>query len=1559
MRKNISLICMALLVSAIGAFALPKAKVFKQNAQQELASTQTRYKVPVELPARMKHQKGVKTIKSNASASFKTPGASFAPMFSSQEVSNVYGWLNYYDDPTYKWEQVGMNQVYANGTYSTIFKCWDSPSVAFYHDNKVHTYLTLFDDYNINILGVYYSTYDFETGTLLTYEEVPLDDSCLGAFINMTFNHDDNTAYGYTYDYNSSTGVSFAKIIMTNPTNVLSVKKDVDPSQVCSAMTYHDGKIYGINFNGEFVTITTAGEQTAYFTPTFENDNTSTLNYGALLYSPQLNGFLWANMWDADNSAHLYKIDAEAESVVKLADYSNTEQFISFFTPTYEENPAAPNYIEIVSNTFAGTPNNYGSFQIRVPSTTIDGSAIPADQKVTVTLMIGSDETWVEDYEPGALETIELKNLPEGMIPFSFIGSIGDLKTRKSYPLYIGYDVPKTPSNVLLSVDKLSWDPVTEGANKGYFEPENVTYTVYLNDERVARDITETSLDINLEDSEYGVYVAEVYAKCNGKESAPGNSNGVIGGGAIELDYYCEPVPEDLALYTVINGFDDSTWTYTEADGDYYKENCLEIGTYYSKTNSYGIDDWLILPPLKFEDGNELYSFAADFANSLELANFSQYVEIFYTVYLGTAPTPEAMTTAISETRGISHNKFTTYTDKFQIKEAGTYYIGIHTEYTAAELPLPSSLMMRNINVKAENVSLGGPGAVTDAKVTAAADAELKATVEFNMPTTTIDGDALDPETVLTAYVETEVAYDPVEGKPGERVSLAVETIQGDNIVRITPYIEKNRGYEIELSVYTGVDVPGPVTNLKETIAEDNRSLKVTWEAPTTGENGGVVKPTGNKYYCAVPSSDGWEIIDEIGTDVFEYEYIYRPEELGLVQFGIIAENAAGQGETFAISSAILGTPYELPMIETIPSYEMTYGPCYSYEIDDTYSALWRVTELYLDEEKSIDFRRDDGSGYALACSPRRIAAECKGRWGLPKFSTIGAEDPVLKYDLWISPDMPTVEIWAEAPGIELKKVGTLKDTSGASYEGWDEITLDLPDEFKDKGWVATYIELSFEEFNQIFFLYGYEYKDNVAYDFEVTSLAGKRHPFIYKDANYEAVVTNRGYETSFAPAAKWQVMQNGKVIAEQIVEEAGSDKKYEEHEVVRYTYTLNANADNIGEAEVVFTLTSPDAKAKNDSQSFDIEIQEGSALAVTDLKGMADETGESIELTWTEPAVNTLVEGFEDCNAFDASATQLGEFKNIDRDGMWTYGYNGWYRPNIDPETGHGEPASFIVWNVEDANKVAEEAGALVKYDAYSGDHFAIAFVPFPTEQYVVPVPADDWLISPEVKGGTEVSFAAKPLYYAYGPEVVRIMVSTTTDDIESFTLLKNLEIGKYSNPNSDPVWEVFTVTLPEDAKYFALNYVSQDIFGLMLDDISYTPNVDCNITGYDIYRNDEVIENNLNVIASYTDKNVTYGETYSYNILPILTTGKGEISNTAVVTATTVGNITSDQVIAGTKGAIVVKGFAGKNVAIYTTDGKTIYNGSVETANAIISAEAGVYVVTADKTTTKVIVK
>ena len=108
------------------------------------------------------------------------------------------------------------------------------------------------------------------------------------------------------------------------------------------------------------------------------------------------------------------------------------------------------------------------------------------------------------------------------------------------------------------------------------------------------------------------------------------------------------------------------------------------------------------------------------------------------------------------------------------------------------------------------------------------------------------------------------------------------------------------------------------------------------------------------------------------------------------------------------------------------------------------------------------------------------------------------------------------------------------------------------------------------------------------------------------------------------------------------------------------------------------------------------------------------------------------------------------------------------------------------------------------------SGDQFLMVFCPEGGQ-------ADDWLVSPEVKGGSEVKFFMTSLATQY-EETLRVMVSTTDDELDSFKPLETF-VTKAAG------WNLYEVKLPEDAKHFALHYVSNDKFGLCIDDIVYSP--------------------------------------------------------------------------------------------------------------------------------------
>ena len=88
-----------------------------------------------------------------------------------------------------------------------------------------------------------------------------------------------------------------------------------------------------------------------------------------------------------------------------------------------------------------------------------------------------------------------------------------------------------------------------------------------------------------------------------------------------------------------------------------------------------------------------------------------------------------------------------------------------------------------------------------------------------------------------------------------------------------------------------------------------------------------------------------------------------------------------------------------------------------------------------------------------------------------------------------------------------------------------------------------------------------------------------------------------------------------------------------------------------------------------------------------------------------------------------------------------------------------------------------------------------------------------DDWLISPEINGGSTVSFMYGIINQLYSPEYVEVLYSSTTRDREAFKLVETFS-------KSTLGWELITSKLPEDAKFgIAIRTEMLDESGRMID--------------------------------------------------------------------------------------------------------------------------------------------
>ena len=145
-------------------------------------------------------------------------------------------------------------------------------------------------------------------------------------------------------------------------------------------------------------------------------------------------------------------------------------------------------------------------------------------------------------------------------------------------------------------------------------------------------------------------------------------------------------------------------------------------------------------------------------------------------------------------------------------------------------------------------------------------------------------------------------------------------------------------------------------------------------------------------------------------------------------------------------------------------------------------------------------------------------------------------------------------------------------------------------------------------------------------------------------------------------------------------------------------------------------------------------------------------------------------------------------------------------------------------------------------------------------------------------------------------------MLYSTTDAEVSSFEVLDNLWL-------SATEWTECNYTLPEGTKYFAIRHSSTDIFGLLLDDITFERSAMAPV-GYNIYVDGEKVGSATDTAFDLSGIDLTSGE-HSVAVTAIYAGGVESSPATTVLDITT---------------GIDVIALMGEPVDVYTTDGRLI---------------------------------
>ncbi|MDE7179859.1 MAG: fibronectin type III domain-containing protein [Muribaculaceae bacterium] len=974
-----------------------------------------------------------------------------APMKAAGEGATIFGYLNntnlmgkengfYSIDPAQTNSGTFMWQDYLTANAWTIYTGW-------YRDGRV----CALDGYKFEsaFMAYAYTEFDLTTGEILHNDYIDLSDEGQGmlpVLLSSAYRTLDDKVYGYGYDFNGE-GFSFTVADADGFANVRSLT-GVSFDNMCVSLCYNeqDDLFYGITTNGRLVQIDAEGSQTEVFNVSAQIPGLNTRVVTGMVYVPSLNSILW-NAYSESVSTSFVSLNIADKKAEVLSRSAGAEIYAFLLTTEPNAPAAAPAMPAINSCDFAGASLS-GTLSGTMPTKTQGGATLTGD--LDWTILLDGVQVASGKAAAGATFTADLSDIANGNRTFSLIASKGNLKSAAAVlHRWVGSDTPLAPADAVLTDTKVTWTAPTASVHGGYVDFDALTYTVTLNGQ-VLGTTSDTSLDYTLPQGKpFNSYTAEVTASYDSKTSEAAVSNFITYGEPLKCPIHFRPEPKDFELMTTINvdghkyesGVED-TWRFITAD---------QMG-FPAFASGFNGDDWLILPPINFDNTEKAYRFEME----IGLVHDSD-TSGTYEVCIGTAPTAEAMTRVIIPESHCLHMLGDILEEYFAVPEAGVYYIGIHA------VTHQVSFHVSDIDITLSDRAADVPTGVTDLQATPGADGALTATVSFKMPLTTADGRLIDSSTLISATVSSEstvpgttkpttpVASVQVNGAPGSLQTVEIETAQNYNNIKVVCSVDGRTGKGESTLVYTGLVRPYIVNNLKAELSEDNLTATLTWTPPTEGEEEG---PIGDSFYYEVYYYDSsWIYLGEVGWDKTEYT-LTMPEgtELFYTTLGVMAHNAAGISYHIVGTGFSIGEPVKLPWINNLDN-EVTENNTIIMRPSDEYNGTYWMPgnpATLLSPIFAVE------GNLAMMGYTVDGQTDLKAMVAMPKFSTAGIMDAQITFNYWGGMAAAKMRLLGQGCGMEEPVLIAELPFDNA---GWTSATYPLPEELQDNGWVILMVD--------------------------------------------------------------------------------------------------------------------------------------------------------------------------------------------------------------------------------------------------------------------------------------------------------------------------------------------------------------------------------------------------------------------------------------------------------------------------------------------------------------------
>lgn len=1173
------------------------------------------------------------------------------------------------------------------------------------------------------------------------------------------------------------------------------------------------GQLYAISSNGGLHKLDKATGADTYIGYTGVKPGYASGGMGAA-FDMKKNTLYWA-AYTVNGYSSLFQVDTNTGAASLIGDFPSGTRIGAIYVPAPAAEDGAPAAVSNLAINFTGASKT-GSISFTMPDKTFAGDNLTGS--LTYYIIVNGDTLYHDVAQAGAAVSRDIQLTQSGQTRFvvNTVNAVGK-SPNANVSQWIGYDEPYNVGYINCSMDtagkvSLSWSEVTTVKHNGYID--HICYRVVRmpQDSVIADSLTTPSYTDQLPaNAPMGIYWYKVYAVNGDMTSEEVNTQyqKVAFGGALPTPWYCNFESSDsLMLFTKINSNDDySSWYWTS---DYDYNTGLNNGRAAISTNS-AADDWLLTPPLKLLGGREYCVSYSYESGTWDKDNIMQ-------VLFGKG-TDATGFKAISDTLKFSgvgmpwnHSKNTV-----RIESDGEYRFAFH----AMSPDQAQYIKIDSLGVYPGAVFLS-PDSVTQLQMKPRLG-EYNTQLTFKAPTKLGDGSLLPSIEKIEILAQDTILLKTLSNvTPGEQLAYTdTSAYSGLRKYTVVAYNEAGRGSENSVSGYVGDDVPATTEGV--TYQDNlNGTATISWnKVSTTGANGRPVNPAhvtygimpmgyGNHQGGAAPTITGIKdtcyVIDDIPTT----------GEQRLADFLVYTTNLAGTGNPgFDFNTLITGAPYALPLHEGFNQGQSVYK--------------WE----YYRYDNVSNFSADDDESGAVAMTGMG-ADNMKGTLTSYKINLAGAANPKLVFSLYgqkptnSNPSYINViermDGRANPPYI-LQKI----DLSAAfSPEGeWKRIAIPLVKH--DNGYVRLQFYTMLGDKTVPVAIDNIDVYDVPSHDLQI-KLKGSASVKVNNSGTYHVRVTNRGEntESNFTIRlvdSKDSLLAscNGGTLASM------ADSTY--------TLLFHATTNTVGQYMLQAVVTDAnDTIVRNNRDTMMVAVSPSDYPGITDLRASTNGS-RYVTLSWSEPqgAYPNITEDFE---AYEPFSDNMSPWQLIDADGAQkTYGF-------ADVTFSHmGQAMSYIIFKPA---ALGVDPQANPNAAAPSGEQYAISFDAVP--QYAKNGHSDDWLISPRLSGREQtIKLKAGLLTSNYGAETFDVLYSTTDSAQSSFQLLE-------TERPSAAGWTEYEVTLPEDARFFALRHTTPNGLSLAFDDISFE-GASQPVTGYRIYRDGELIASLPAAVTSFDD--------------------------------------------------------------------------------------------------------